>query len=273
MCVCLCSLQISSWTDPGRLLKLPPVAVLALHFVLVDLPARLRTPNSYCARSAAPPASSSSVRGGSPSAVGDGEGRTGPAATASPAASSGNGGGVSGGCSGVGTAGGVDMEGGGGVGSVAQLGDVPSYVFDVVLPSDPAFDAEVSSFGGSACRGAGGGWRAEPTDGPTVTAPGPLLVCSRARNFCDARCSCRRCVYVSQQHDTSSDSDLFPRRAPPSHDVRRQNMGPKISLSGPFRASVSSCVFSRRLSAAAQKLRTTGRAPRTSTRSSAQGCA
>lgn len=39
-------------------------------------------------------------------------------------------------------------SGGGAVGvflrNVDKLFDVPSYVFDVMLPSDPAFDAEVS---------------------------------------------------------------------------------------------------------------------------------
>ena len=136
---------MSGWTDPGRLLNLPPVAMLALHFVLVDLPARLSTPTT---------SSVSSHRHGSPSGISDGEGRKGSTATASPGASPGKGEGTSAGSSGVGSFdGGVgDGVGGVGGGGAGQLGDVPSYVFRVVLPSDPAFDAEVRVGDGAPAR-------------------------------------------------------------------------------------------------------------------------
>lgn len=138
--------QMCSWTDPGKILKLPPVAVLALHFVLVDLPARLRTPITSSTRPAARPAIINSDRRGSPSRIGDCKPRMGSMAAASLAVSYGKGGGASAGRSGVGNSGGRSASGSvGGVGGGGgdQLGDMPSYVFHVVLPSDPAFDAEV----------------------------------------------------------------------------------------------------------------------------------
>eukprot|EP00752_Nemacystus_decipiens_P011404 g10128.t1 len=131
--------KISSWTDPGRLLLLPPIAVLALHFVLVDLPARLRTPVTSSDRSHIH---------GLPSGISSGKAERGSTATALPAASSSSAktGGANVGSSGVGSSGKGGGRGVGGVGG-AQLGDVPSYVFRVLLPSDPAFDAEAARGG------------------------------------------------------------------------------------------------------------------------------
>lgn len=119
---------MSAWSDAKQLLALPPVALLALHFVLVGLSTQLRTLK---------PADSTSATSTSISASGDGPGSR---ASLLPAAGGG----------GRGTGkrdrtGGVSGAGRGdriGVGT-GQLGSVPSHVFDVVLPSDPAFDNEV----------------------------------------------------------------------------------------------------------------------------------
>lgn len=131
---------MSRWTDAGQLLQqLPPVAVLVLHFVLVSLPAKLRTPSKNNAKnaSAAAPVSGSrhTAEGGRPSVTTpDGSTATLPAAAASAMTSASKGGRDS-----------VAGADGGGVGGVVgtQLGDVPSHVFEALLPSDPAFDAEV----------------------------------------------------------------------------------------------------------------------------------
>lgn len=129
--------QISKWADPKRLLQLPSVAVLALHFVLVFLPVKLRAQNSICSQPTA----------AATAAVTDGKSFVGLTMVASSSAAGG-----------LGTPGekraagkGVSTGGVSGAGSVAdgyaavpsQLGDVPSHVFKVVLPSDPAFDVEV----------------------------------------------------------------------------------------------------------------------------------
>ncbi len=153
---------MSKWSDAGRVLsQLPPVAVVALHFVLVYLPAKLRSAGngggSAC-RGNGTPAAAAPVAAGS----GDEEGTGSTATPLPPAAAPGKDGGLRADSSGLGAAGGAAAAaaagsrgggggGGGGVGlgvgaggGVSQLGDVPSHVFDVVLPSDPAFDAEVS---------------------------------------------------------------------------------------------------------------------------------
>ena len=151
------------WADPvGELLQLPPVAVLTLHFVLVFLSTKLRCKGR--AHASTPPYTAPSSLEGEDKA-------TGAAASAAASAAAAAAAGVAaappprvatgGDCDGAGTvglararvsgrgalSGGVSGAGGGGGagGRVASthLGDVPSHVFDVVLPSDPAFDAEV----------------------------------------------------------------------------------------------------------------------------------
>lgn len=138
MCV---NAQMSRWTDAAQVLKLPPVAVVALHFVLVLQPARLRNRASKNrARSAA--TASCGARASSSCSASSGAGVAGlkarfPAAgLGDPSTASGR--------SGAGRGGdGGDGGGGDGGGASAQLGDVPTYAFEAVLPSDPAFDAQV----------------------------------------------------------------------------------------------------------------------------------
>ncbi|CBN75069.1 poly (ADP-ribose) polymerase family, member 8 [Ectocarpus siliculosus] len=131
-------LEMSRWTDAAQVLKLPPVAVVALHLVLVLQPARLRNlASKNRARSAA--TASCGARASSSWSASSGAGVAGlkarfPAAGLGvPSTASGRSG---------------DGGGGDGGGASAQLGDVPTYAFEVVLPSDPAFDAQ-AELGGS----------------------------------------------------------------------------------------------------------------------------
>lgn len=151
--------QMSKWTDPGRLLsQLPPVAVVALHFVLVYLPAKLRRITGNGTGNGGGSAcwgSGSTAAAAAASGRADEEVAGSTAIPLTPAAAPGKDGGFRADSSGLGPASGAAAAGSGGVGigaaggvggggGVSQLGDSPSHVFDVVLPSDPAFDAEVS---------------------------------------------------------------------------------------------------------------------------------
>ncbi|CAN0273186.1 unnamed protein product [Ectocarpus sp. 12 AP-2014] len=133
-------LEMSRWTDAAQVLKLPPVAVVALHFVLVLQPARLRNRASKNrARSAATarcgaraPSSCSASSGAGVAGL---KARFHAAGLGDPSTASGR--------SGAGRGGdGGDDGGGDGGGASTQLGDVPTYAFEAVLPSDPAFDAQ-----------------------------------------------------------------------------------------------------------------------------------
>lgn len=127
--------QISKWTDPKRLLKLPPVAVVALHFVLVFLPVKLRkqdTGSSSPAAAAADTDGSKSFFESTMVASSEARG-SGTAGQKRAAREKGPAGDVSG-------AGSVAT---GNTAVPAQLGEVPSHVFKALLPSDPAFEAEV----------------------------------------------------------------------------------------------------------------------------------
>ncbi|CAB1117710.1 unnamed protein product [Ectocarpus sp. CCAP 1310/34] len=124
-----------------KVLKLPPVAVVALHFVLVLQPAKLRNRASKNrARSAA--TASCGAKASSSCSASSGAGVAGLKARF-PAAGLGNMSTASG-RSGAGR-GGDGVDGGG---ASTQLGDVPTYAFDAVLPGDPAFDAQ-AELGGS----------------------------------------------------------------------------------------------------------------------------
>ncbi|CAM9142881.1 unnamed protein product [Laminaria digitata] len=135
--------DILRWVNPAHKLQmLPPAAVLTLHFVLVFLPTKLRISGQHAST---PPSSSAS------SSINTKNKPTGAAAAASPSRDNaycdgcGDGGGDAAGLAGAKVSGrGVSGAGGGGGGRLVSthLGDVPSHVFDVVLPSDPAFDAE-----------------------------------------------------------------------------------------------------------------------------------
>ncbi|CAM9093483.1 unnamed protein product [Scytosiphon promiscuus] len=160
-------LEISRWTDAGQLLSLPPLSILVLHFVLVILPARLRA-RRRTDRGSAAAAAAAACEGGSA--------RTAAATAASRTAASSPGDGKSGGISGPlapssaagapdtvssrrprgdgdsdggsrGVRGGVGGNGSDGLATTTQLGTVPSYVFDAILPDDPAFYAEAKLCG------------------------------------------------------------------------------------------------------------------------------
>eukprot|EP00904_Undaria_pinnatifida_P006156 jgi/Undpi1/2670/HiC_scaffold_13.g06048.m1 len=128
--------EMLRWTDPAtELLKLPPVAVLTLHFVLVFLPTKLRLSGRGYAST--PLSASASTYTGKPlSFIYKPAGASPVRADAARRAV------VTG--KNVLSEGSVGAGGAGASGGAVSthLGSVPSYVFDVVLPSDPAFDAE-----------------------------------------------------------------------------------------------------------------------------------
>lgn len=101
---------MSRWKDPEELLRIPRVAFLALHFVLVFLPTKLRVvPRINAARSAA----------GISDSPGSGARRTKERAFTSR----------------------VDLPGGKGLSTPCRM--EPCFEFEVVLPGDPIFDAQV----------------------------------------------------------------------------------------------------------------------------------
>jgi len=239
---CACR-QISKWTDAGRLLsQLSPVAVVALHFVLVYLPAKLR--NSSNGRG-----STSSGNGLPAAAAAAGRVRAAEEvaeSTVSP------------------------------LPPVSQLGDVPSYMFNVMLPSDPAFDAEVSLVYHSF----------PPVLRPSETGKTSQSQTGRAIYYRPGQAKGRLNGSIS----TSTGKNLFSRLTKELQKKRMPCLPPPDpsgrewhtlccsfyfslltlrSLPRDFPALPCSCETRR--SVAGRRWPTTGRAPRTSTRSSTRG--
>lgn len=151
--------EISLWTDPERLLKLPPVALLALHFVLVSLPTKLRTVTSNtptetvafsaittAAQHPTTPCGRKNTCSNRP-APADTKGAGYQHGVNSSNSSSCSSCSIKSSSSSAGRCGVVDGRGRG-VTNDAELAEPkPSHVFDVVLPADPAFDSEATRGG------------------------------------------------------------------------------------------------------------------------------